>query len=57
MMKKLLILFFLTSCAISNSNDSSNKVRFDFKGNLNFEDFNQLLIQYAKKSPYPKINQ
>ena len=56
-MKKLLVLFFLVSCTSPNTNISSENLEFDFKDDLSFEEFNILLIQYAKQSPYPNIDQ
>ena len=55
-MKKLLILFFLVSCVSSNSNVSTNNKKLNFNDDLSFDEFNQLLIQYAKTSPYPNID-
>ena len=56
-MKKLLILFFLVSCTSPNSNINTNNKKLNFDENLSFEEFNQLLIQYGKTSPYPNIDQ
>ena len=55
-MKKLLIFFFLVSCVSTNSNLESNTKKLDFNTDLNFEDFNELLIEYAKTSSYPNID-
>ena len=55
-MKKLLILMFLVSCSSPNSNISSSNTKLTFDDNLSFEEFNQLLIQYAKISPYPNLD-
>ena len=55
-MKKLLILFFLVSCASPNSNIGTNNTKLNFDKDLSFEDFNELLIEYAKTSPYPNID-
>jgi hypothetical protein len=56
-MKKLLILFFLASCVAPNSNVNTTNLKFNFDDDLNFDEFNQLLIQYAETSPYPNIDQ
>ena len=56
MMKKLLILFFLVSCVPHNSNVTSSNNKLNFHDNLDFDDFNKLLIEYAKTSPYPNID-
>ena len=55
-MKKLFLLFFLVSCASPNLNDNTINKTFDFNKDLNFNEFNQLLIRYAETSPYPDIN-
>ena len=55
-MKKLLILIFLTSCVSSNSIISNKSKKFNFNGDLSFDEFNKLLIQYAKTKPYPNID-
>ena len=55
-MKKLLILFFLTSCVSLNPNVNSSNTKLDFNENLSFDDFNKLLIEYVKTSPYPNID-
>ena len=56
-MKKLLILFFLVSCASPNSNIGTNNTKLNFDKDLSFDEFNELLIQYAETSPYPNIDQ
>ena len=55
--KKLIILFFLASCVSPNSNVDTNKTKLNFDDDLTFDEFNELLIQYAKTSPYPNIDQ
>ena len=57
MMKKIFILFFLASCVSPNLNVDTNKTKLNFDDNLSFKEFKQLLIQYAKTSPYPNIDQ
>ena len=54
-MKKLIILFFLTSCMSPNSNINLNNTILNFDDDVNFEDYNKLLIEYAKTSPFPNI--
>jgi hypothetical protein len=56
MIKKLIILFFLASCALPNSNVDTNKTKLNFNDDLSFDEFNQLLIQYAKINSYPNID-
>tara|TARA_B110000967_G_scaffold12864_1_gene12438 strand:+ start:318 stop:488 length:171 start_codon:yes stop_codon:yes gene_type:complete len=55
-MKKLLILFFLASCVAPSTNVKTSSNKLDFNGDLNFAEFNKLLIEYAKTSPYPNID-
>jgi len=55
-MKKLLVVFFLASCATTNPNVNQVNTKLDFNDDLSFEDFNELLIEYVKISPYPKID-
>ena len=55
-MKKLLIILFLASCVSNNSNVSTTNAELDFNDELTFDEFNQLLIQYAKTSSYPNID-
>jgi hypothetical protein len=55
-MKKLIIFFFLASCASLNPNINSSNTILNFNDDLSFEDFNELLIQYAETSPYPNID-
>ena len=55
-MKKLIILFFLASCALPSSNVDNNKTMLTFDDDLSFDEFNQLLIQYAKTNQYPNID-
>ncbi len=56
-MKKLLIFFFLASCASPNSNVNTNNLKLNFDKDLSFNEFNQMLIQYSKTTPYPNIDQ
>jgi len=56
-MKKLIILFFLASCALPNSNVGTYKTKLNFDEDLTFNEFNKLLIEYAETSPYPNIDQ
>ncbi len=56
MMKRLIILFFLASCVLPSSNVDNNKTKLTFDDDLSFDEFNQLLIQYAKTNPYPNID-
>tara|TARA_B110001450_G_scaffold187235_1_gene175307 strand:- start:273 stop:443 length:171 start_codon:yes stop_codon:yes gene_type:complete len=55
-MKKFLLFLFLISCTTHNSNYNVNKEVLDFDKDLTFEQFNILLIKYAKRTPYPNID-
>ena len=55
-MKKLLILFFLASCTSPNLDTSINNTILNFNKDLSFDEFNQLLIEYSKRTPYPNID-
>ena len=55
-MKKLIILFFVASCVSPNSNVNTNKTKLNFGDDLTFDEFNELLIQYAETGPYPNID-
>jgi len=54
-MKKLFFFFFLVSCASSNVNYNKNTL-LGFNNNLTFEEFRELLVEYAKTTPYPNID-
>ena len=51
-MKKLLIIFFLTSCVSSNTTNST----FNFHKDLSYNDFKELLKEYAIENAYPNID-
>jgi len=55
-MKNLFILLLLTSCISPNQNIIPNNNKLDFDEDLSFEDFNELLIEYAITSPYPVLS-
>ena len=55
-MKKFFFFIFLTSCSSLNSNYSVNNQNFSLNKNLSFDEFKQLVIEYAKSSPYPDID-
>jgi len=55
-MKKLFVFFFLVSCS-SPITSNKNNIALDFNDNLTFDEFSELLIKYAKTSPYPNIDQ
>ena len=55
-MKKIFLFIFLASCAVPNSNNSTDSKNFEFNKDLNFDEFYQLLIMYSDSSSYPDIN-
>ena len=55
-MKRLFLFLFLISCSSPNSNYITKNKILDFNDNLTFDQFNELLIEYAKLTPYPDIN-
>ena len=56
-MKRLIILLFLASCVSPNSNIDANNTMLNFNDDLSFDEFNEMLIQYAETNPLPNINQ
>jgi hypothetical protein len=56
-MKKLIIFLLVVSCSSYNTKHNSKNLSLNFDDNLSFDDFNILLIEYAKISPYPNIDQ
>ena len=56
-MKKLLIIFFLTtSCSMNNDKLENNFSDINFSDDMTFEEFQKKLEEYAKNSPYPNID-
>jgi hypothetical protein len=55
-MKKIILFFLLISCTSLETDIDTNEKRLDFDKNLNFKEFNDLLIEYAEKKPYPNID-
>ena len=47
----LITIFFLASCSSYNVKNDIN-----FSDQMNFEEFRKQLEEYAKNSPYPKID-
>ena len=56
-MKKIIVFFFLASCASPNLSVGASNSKLNFDKNLSFDEFNQMLIEYAKVGPYPNIDQ
>ena len=57
MLRKILILFFLMSCSTPNSQNELGSDSLNFDNNLTFNEFNELLKEYAKISPYPDLGE
>ena len=55
-MLRLFLFLFVISCSIPNSNINITNEILDFNEELTFNEFNELLIEYVKTSPYPNIN-
>ena len=56
-MKKLLIIFFLTtSCSMNNDKLENNISDINFSYEMTFEEFQNRLEEYAENSPYPNID-
>ena len=56
MLRKILILFFLMSCSTPNSQNELGSDSLNFDNKLTFNEFNELLEEYAKISPYPDLD-
>tara|TARA_B110000971_G_scaffold195515_1_gene209985 strand:- start:402 stop:572 length:171 start_codon:yes stop_codon:yes gene_type:complete len=56
-MNKLFLFLFLISCSSTNANYNTNNKVFNFNEDLTFDEFNELLTEYAKTNPYPNIDQ
>ena len=55
-MKKILILFFITSCVSPNSNVNHNNKKYNFSEDLSFNEFKHLLNKYSETNLYPNID-
>ena len=56
MLKKILILFILMSCSTPNTKNELGSDSLNFDNKLTFDEFNELLKEYAKISPYPNLD-
>jgi hypothetical protein len=57
MLRKILILFFLMSCSTPNSQNELGRDSLNFDNKLTFNEFNELLEEYAKISSYPDLKE
>jgi hypothetical protein len=55
-MKKVFLFLFLISCTSPNSNLNTKIKVLDFNKDLTFNEFNELITEYAEISSYPDIN-
>ena len=55
-MRKIILFLFLISCS-SNTSNNSKGMTLDFKKNLTFNEFKNLLIQYNEMSDYPNVKE
>ena len=56
MNRYLLISLFLISCSSNSDVTQKNFKNLDFSNDLTFEEFKEKLEEYAKKQPYPNID-
>jgi hypothetical protein len=57
MLRKTLILFFIMSCSTPNSQNELGSDSLNFDNKLTFNEFNELLEEYAKISSYPDLEE
>ena len=57
MLKKMLILFILMSCSTPSSQKDLGSDSLNFDNKLTFNEFNELLEEYAKISSYPDLKE
>jgi hypothetical protein len=56
-MKRIILIFFLISgCTYSKTAHKDNFYNINFSKDLSIEEFKTRLAEYAKKSPYPNID-
>ena len=56
-MKFFFLILFISSCVSPNSNYKSTNENFNFKDDLTFQEFSELLFEYTKKKSHPNIDQ
>ena len=56
MLRKILILFILMSCSAPNAKNELGSDSLNFDNKLTFNEFNELLKEYAKISSYPNLD-
>ena len=56
-MRRIILIFFLLSgCSYNQTENSNNLTNKNFLDNLSIEEFKIRLQDYAKKTPYPNID-
>ena len=55
MIKKLILIFLLTSCSLNTQNDNDLLPNLNFSDELTIEEFKVKLEQYAVNNQYPNI--
>ena len=53
---KVLKTIKLAEISLKDFTDKAKNEILDFNNNLTFDEFNELLIKYAKSNPYPNID-
>ncbi len=56
MLRKILILFILMSCSTPNAKNELGSDSLNFDNKLTFDEFNELLEEYARISLYPDLD-
>ena len=55
MIKKLILIFLLTSCSLKTQNNKDLLTNLNFSDELTIEEFKVKLEQYAVNNEYPNI--
>ena len=55
MIKKLILIFLLTSCSLNTQNNTNLLPNLNFSDELTIEEFKVKLEQYAVNNEYPNI--
>ena len=55
-MKKIILLFFLTSCSTQALNNQSDETNLKFNMNFSYIQYKNFLTKYNSISGYPDIN-
>ena len=55
-MKKIIFVFFLTSCSSANINDNFNKNDLNFNNDYTYNEFKVLLEEYNMINGFPDLD-